>query len=69
MATETFFRSEEIGRGWVKLLAIRYSRCRLLLGRCKYEHLFVPVGSMHCLAVVDAGEIIFAEPVVSLLAF
>jgi hypothetical protein len=46
LTNETFFRPAEIARERLSLPAALYNRCRLMLSRCEYEHVFVPVRSM-----------------------
>ena len=38
-----------------------YNRCRLMLSRCQYEHIFVPVRSMQMQAVLDQEEVSFVD--------
>jgi hypothetical protein len=59
--TEIFFLPDEINRQTISLPAPFYNRCRLLLSRCQYEHIFVPIRSMQYLAVIDRKEIIFID--------
>lgn len=61
VTTETFFLPDEVGRATVTIPAALYNRCRLLLSRCRYEHIFVPIRSMQYLAVLDEKEIIFVD--------
>jgi hypothetical protein len=61
VTTETFFLPDEIGRDTVTIPAALYNRCRLLLSRCQYEHIFVPIRSMQYLAVIDQEGIIFVD--------
>lgn len=57
--SETFFRPDDIARERLSLPAALYNRCRLMLWRCQYEHIFVPVRSMQMHAVLDEEEVIF----------
>lgn len=59
--SETFFRPDEIARERLSLPAALYNRCRLMLSRCQYEHIFVPVRSMQMQAVLDQEELIFVD--------
>ena len=59
--SETFFRPDEIARERLSLPAILFNRCRLMLSRCQYEHVFVPVRAMQMQAVLDEEEVIFVD--------
>lgn len=59
--SETFIRPDEIARERLSLPAALYNRCRLMLSRCQYEHIFVPARSMQMQAVLDEGEVIFVD--------
>lgn len=61
ISTEVFFLPDEVGRESVCIPASLFNRCRLLLSRCRYEHIFVPIRSMQYLAVIDAQEIVFVD--------
>ncbi|MFM1892461.1 MAG: hypothetical protein RLZ44_1538 [Pseudomonadota bacterium] len=61
LTTETFFLPDAIAREAITIPAALYNRCRLLLSRCQYEHVFVPIRNMQYLAVLDAQEIIFVD--------
>lgn len=61
ISTEVFFLPDELGRTSVNIPAGLFNRCRLLLTRCQYEHIFVPIRSMQYLAVIDAEGIIFVD--------
>ncbi len=61
LTTETFFRPEAFAREKLSIPATLYNRCRLMLARCEYEHVFVPVRAMQMLAVIDEEEIIFVD--------
>ena len=61
VTTETFFRPDEVARERLSIPGGLYNRCRLLLSRCQYEHVFVPIRSMQILAVIDSEEIIFVD--------
>ena len=57
----TFFRPPELARERITIPAQLYNRCRLMLARCRYEHVFVPVRSMQIQAVIDEQEVIFVD--------
>ena len=57
----TFFRPDEIAREDTHIPAALFNQCRLLLSRCDYAHVFVPVRTMQLQAVIDAQEIIFVD--------
>jgi len=59
--TEVFFLPDEFRRETVNLPAKLFNRCRLLLSRCRYEHIFIPIRSMQYLAVLDEEGIIFVD--------
>ncbi len=59
--SETFFRPQEIARERLNLPAALYNRCRLMLSRCQYEHVFVPVRTMQMQSVIDEEEVIFVD--------
>jgi len=59
--SETFFRPDEVARERLSLPATLYNRCRLMLSRCEYEHIFVPVRTMQMQAVIDQEEVIFVD--------
>lgn len=61
VSTEVFFLPDEVRRETVTIPAALFNRCRLLLSRCQYEHIFVPIRSMQYLAVIDAEGIIFVD--------
>jgi hypothetical protein len=58
---ETFFRPDELARERLTLPAVLYNQCRLVLARCEYEHVFVPVRTMQIQAVIDRAEVIFVD--------
>ena len=58
---ETFFRPDELACERLTIPAALYNQCRLVLGRCEYEHVFVPVRSMQIQAVIDRAEVIFVD--------
>lgn len=60
-SSETFFRPDEVARERLSIPAALYNRCRLVLSRCQYEHIFVPIRAMQVLAVIDEEEIIFVD--------
>ena len=59
--TEIFFLPDEISRKTVTLPAPLYNRCRTLLSRCHYEHVYVPIRNMQFLAVIDEQGIVFVD--------
>lgn len=59
--SEVFFRPAEVARERLSLPAPLYNLCRLMLSRCAYEHIFVPVRSMQIQAVIDEREVIFVD--------
>ena len=59
--TEVFFLPDEVSRHTVTLPAALHNRCRTLLSRCHYEHVFVPIRNMQFLAVIDEQEIVFVD--------
>lgn len=59
--TKTFFRPDEVARERFSIPAALYNRCRLILSRCRYEHVFVPVRSMQVQSVIDEDEVIFVD--------
>jgi len=61
ISTEVFFLPDEVRRDTISIPAALYNRCRLLLSRCRYEHIFVPIRSMQFLAVIDEEGIIFVD--------
>lgn len=61
MGGETFFRPDELARERLCIPAALYNRCRLMLSRCRYGHVFVPVRSMQVQSVIDEEEIIFID--------
>lgn len=58
---EIFFRPEEFARERLTIPAPLYNQCRLLLARCQYEHVFVPVRTMQLQSVIDDQEVIFVD--------
>jgi hypothetical protein len=61
VVTETFFRPDELACERLTIPPALFNKCRLMLTRCRYEHVFVPVRSMQMLAVIDAQEVIFVD--------
>ena len=59
--SETFFHPPELTREKIKIPAVLFNRCRLMLKRCEYDHIFVPIRSMQYIAVIDDEEIIFVD--------
>lgn len=61
VVTETFFRPDELACERLTIPAALFNKCRLMLTRCGYEHVFVPIRSMQLLSVIDAKEAIFVD--------
>ncbi|MES9992925.1 MAG: hypothetical protein ABW098_13285 [Candidatus Thiodiazotropha sp.] len=59
--SEIFFRPEELACERLTIPATLYNQCRLMLNRCQYEHIFVPVRSMQIQGVIDEEEVIFVD--------
>ena len=59
--SETFFHPPELTREKIRIPAVLFNRCRLMLQRCEYDHIFVPIRSMQFIAVIDDEEIIFVD--------
>lgn len=59
--SEIFFRPEELAGERLTIAADLYNQCRLMLSRCRYERIFVPVRSMQMQAVIDEHEVIFVD--------
>ncbi|MCU7936781.1 MAG: hypothetical protein KZQ99_18230 [Candidatus Thiodiazotropha sp. (ex Dulcina madagascariensis)] len=59
--SEIFFRPDELACERLTIPASLYNQCRLMLSRCQYEHIFVPVRSMQIQAVIDEEEVIFVD--------
>ncbi len=59
--SETFFRPAELACERLSIPAPLYNQCRLILTRCGYRHVFVPVRSMQIQAVIDEREVIFVD--------
>jgi hypothetical protein len=59
--SEIFFRPDELACERLTIPAPLYNQCRLMLSRCQYEHLFVPVRTMQVQAVIDDEEVIFVD--------
>jgi hypothetical protein len=58
---EVFFRPDEVACERLSIPAALYNQCRLMLARCQYEHIFVPVRAMQFQAVIDQDEVIFVD--------
>lgn len=58
---ESFFRPQELARERLTIPAALYNLCRLALGRCGQDCVFVPVRTMLVQAVIDSGEVIFVD--------
>jgi hypothetical protein len=61
IATEIFFRPEELGREASSIRADLFSACRKALARSITDSAFVPVRSMQLLAVITHAEIVFVD--------
>ncbi len=59
--SEIFFRPEALACERLTIAADLYNQCRLMLSRCQYEQVFVPVRSMQIQAVIDEDEVIFVD--------
>lgn len=59
--SEVFFRPDEVACERLSISAALYNQCRLMLSRCQYEHIFVPVRSMQIQAVIDQEEVVFVD--------
>ena len=59
--TELFFRPDSLACERLTIPAALYNRCRLALGRCPNEHVFVPIRSMQSMAVICQQEVIFVD--------
>ncbi|MCG7872495.1 MAG: hypothetical protein N0C88_20200 [Candidatus Thiodiazotropha lotti] len=59
--SEIFFRPDELACERLTIPAPLYNQCRLILSRCQYEHVFVPVRTMQIQAVLDENEVIFID--------
>ncbi|MGD8912968.1 MAG: hypothetical protein PVI97_03445 [Candidatus Thiodiazotropha sp.] len=58
---EIFFRPEELAWERLTIPPTLYNQCRLMLTRCQYEHIFIPVRAMQFQAVIDEEEVIFID--------
>ncbi|MCU7839427.1 MAG: hypothetical protein KZQ94_08610 [Candidatus Thiodiazotropha sp. (ex Troendleina suluensis)] len=59
--SETFYRPEELACERLTIPAVLYNQCRLMLSRCQYDQIFIPVRSMQIQAVIDEEEVIFVD--------
>ncbi|MCG7910070.1 MAG: hypothetical protein JAY82_09880 [Candidatus Thiodiazotropha taylori] len=59
--SEIFFRPDELACERLTIPAPLYNQCRLMLSRCQYEHVFIPVRTMQIQAVLDEEEVIFVD--------
>jgi hypothetical protein len=59
--SEIFFRPDEIACERLTIPSPLYNQCRLMLSRCQYEHVFIPVRTMQIQAVIDEDEVIFVD--------
>ncbi|MCG8038981.1 MAG: hypothetical protein JAZ19_18325 [Candidatus Thiodiazotropha taylori] len=59
--SEVFFRPDELACERLTIPAPLYNQCRLMLSRCQYEHVFIPVRTMQIQAVLDENEVIFID--------
>ena len=57
----TCYRDEETGRESRQLLASIYNLAITQLARCEGRPLFVPIRSMHYMAIIDAEEFVFID--------
>jgi hypothetical protein len=58
---DIFFRPQALASERLTIPAPLYNQCRLLLSRCQYKHIYVPVRSMQFQAVIDEEEVIFVD--------
>ncbi|MEW8504731.1 MAG: hypothetical protein AB2597_18580 [Candidatus Thiodiazotropha sp.] len=59
--SETFFRPDELACERLTIPSPLYNQCRLMLSRCQYEHVFIPIRTMQIQAVIDEVEVIFVD--------
>ncbi|MEL0583927.1 MAG: hypothetical protein AAES65_03450 [Candidatus Thiodiazotropha sp. (ex. Lucinoma kazani)] len=59
--SETFYRPEELACERLTIPAVLYNQCRLMLSRCQYDQIFIPVRAMQIQAVIDEEEVIFVD--------
>ncbi|MCU7946479.1 MAG: hypothetical protein KZQ72_07530 [Candidatus Thiodiazotropha sp. (ex Cardiolucina cf. quadrata)] len=59
--SETFYRPEELACERLTIPAVLYNQCRLMLSRCQYDQIFIPVRSMQIQAIIDEEEVIFVD--------
>ncbi|MES9968715.1 MAG: hypothetical protein ABW092_01695 [Candidatus Thiodiazotropha sp.] len=59
--SEIFFRPDEVACERLTIPSPLYNQCRLMLSRCQYEHVFIPVRTMQIQAVIDEDEVIFVD--------
>ncbi|MCG7898325.1 MAG: hypothetical protein JAY99_10955 [Candidatus Thiodiazotropha lotti] len=59
--SEIFFRPDELACERLTIPAPLYNQCRLMLSRCQYEHVFIPVRTLQIQAVLDDEEVIFID--------
>lgn len=59
--TETFFLPNEVDRREWTLPANIYNLSRTLLGRSKFDCVFVPIRSMQYLGIITRKEIVFVD--------
>ncbi|MBT2987934.1 MAG: hypothetical protein KME65_03130 [Candidatus Thiodiazotropha sp. (ex Ctena orbiculata)] len=59
--SETFFRPDELACERLTIPSPLYNQCRLMLSRCQYEHIFIPIRTMQIQAVIDEVEVIFVD--------
>jgi hypothetical protein len=59
--SEIFFRPDELACERLTIPSALYNQCRLMLSRCHYQSVFIPVRTMQIQAVIDADEVIFVD--------
>jgi hypothetical protein len=59
--SEIFFRPDELACERLTIPSSLYNQCRLMLSRCQYKHVFIPVRTMQVQAVIDEDEVIFVD--------
>ncbi len=61
MLSEIFFRPDELACERLTIPSSLYNQCRLMLSRCQYKHIFIPVRTLQIQAVIDEDEVIFVD--------
>ena len=59
--SEIFFRPDELACERLTIPSSLYNQCRLMLSRCQYKQIFIPVRTMQIQAVIDEDEVIFVD--------